>query len=101
MRKQATVLLYGHGHGGVGAELLNPVQFREPHFVTPCGASGGFDEDDRPTIYRRALRAIEEGTVEVDAIVTDRFAGLEATVAAFGGGAKTPGAIKGVVEVGR
>lgn len=100
MRKQATVLLYGHGHGGVGMELLNPIQFREPTFVSPCGASGGFDDDDRPTIYRRALRLIEQGTVEVEPLITHRFAGLEAAIPAFTGEARRNGYIKGVVEVG-
>ena len=49
----------GHGHGGVGLEVLNQVQWREPTMVAPCGASGGLDESGRPEIYARALQMIE------------------------------------------
>ena len=45
IRKQATVLLYGHGHVGVELSLLNNVMFKEPCLVTPVGASGGFEKD--------------------------------------------------------
>src|SRR5581483_2041836 len=43
LRKQATVLLYGHGHHGVDLGVLNNVQFMEPTFISPVGASGGLD----------------------------------------------------------
>jgi L-iditol 2-dehydrogenase len=43
IRKQATVLLYGHGHAGVDLSVLNNLMFREPTLVTPVGASGGFE----------------------------------------------------------
>lgn len=59
MRKQATVLLYGHGHAGVDLSVLNNVMFREPTLVTPVGASGGFESDGRPSIYAKALSLIE------------------------------------------
>ncbi|MGH7617303.1 MAG: zinc-dependent alcohol dehydrogenase, partial [Gemmatimonadaceae bacterium] len=43
IRKQATVLLYGHGHAGADMSLMNQVQFLEPALVSPVGASGGHD----------------------------------------------------------
>src|SRR5207244_13077433 len=59
IRKQATVLLYGHGHAGVDLSVLNNVMFREPALITPVGASGGFESDGRPALYRRALTLIQ------------------------------------------
>ncbi|HTD88323.1 MAG TPA: alcohol dehydrogenase catalytic domain-containing protein, partial [Candidatus Binatia bacterium] len=53
IRKQATVLLYGHGHAGVDLSVLNNLMFREPTLVTPVGASGGFEADGRPSAYLR------------------------------------------------
>ncbi|MEP7346957.1 MAG: alcohol dehydrogenase catalytic domain-containing protein, partial [Gemmatimonadaceae bacterium] len=43
IRKQATVLLYGHGHVGADLSVMNRVQFLEPTLVSPIGASGGHD----------------------------------------------------------
>ena len=100
LHKQATLLLYGHGHGGVGMELLNQVQFLEPTLIAPCGASGGFDEDGRPAVYRQALRLLAGGTVQVAPLVTHRYAGLAAAVAAFDGAARGADYVKGVVELG-
>jgi L-iditol 2-dehydrogenase len=100
MHKQATLLLYGHGHGGVGMDLLNAVQFLEPTLVSPVGASGGFDQDDRPTVYRQALRLLETGTVQAAPLITHRFPGLEAAIAAFTGEARGESYVKGIVEVG-
>ncbi len=65
IRKQATVLLYGHGHAGFELSLLNNVMFKEPCLVTPVGASGGFEKDGRPSTYARALRLIEQGKISV------------------------------------
>src|SRR5271169_1680619 len=65
IRKQATVLLYGHGHAGVELSALNSVMFKEPTLVTPVGASGGFEKDGRPSVYARALRLIEQGQIAV------------------------------------
>src|SRR5208282_6646117 len=70
IRKQATVLLYGHGHAGVELSVLNNVMFKEPSLITPVGASGGFDSDGRPATYERALRLLESGTVKVAPFIT-------------------------------
>ena len=96
VRKQSTIMLYGHGHAGVGMEVLNQVQWAEPTFLSPVGASGGFDEDDRPTVYRQALQRLERDEIEVDSIVTHRYDGLDDVPAAFAGGHREQGYIKGV-----
>jgi len=83
LRKQATVVLYGHGHHGVDLGVLNNVQFLEPTFIAPIGASGGFDSDGRPLTYRRSLNLIEAGHVDVSRIVTHRYHSLDAVPRAF------------------
>ena len=96
IRKQATVLLYGIGHGGASLELLNPVQWREAVLVASVGASGGFDPDGRPSVYRRALRLLESGSVSVEALVTHTYRGLGEVARAFGSDPADPGYVKGV-----
>ena len=97
IRKQATVLLYGHGHDGVDASVLNLLQFMEPRLVSPAGASGGFESDGRPTVYVNALRLIEQGTVEVAPLITHRYRSLDAVPDAFAGDHRSPEYVKGVV----
>jgi L-iditol 2-dehydrogenase len=97
IRKQATVLLYGHGHNGVDLGVMNQVQFLEPTFVSPVGASGGHASDGRPLTYQRSLRLIEEGTVDVAKMITHRYSSLDAVPLAFGGDHEKPDYIKGVV----
>src|SRR5690606_31538187 len=65
IRKQGSFLMYAHGQSGVDIGVLNNIQYREPVLVAPVGASGGFDADGRPTVYRRALRLIEDATIDV------------------------------------
>ena len=85
IRKQATVLLYAHGQSGVDLGVLNNVQFREPTLVAPVGASGGFDADGRPSVYRQALALLESGRVDVSRIVTHRYRSLDEIPTAFSG----------------
>lgn len=99
IRKQATVLLYGIGHGGAALELLNPVQWREAVLVTSVGASGGFDADGRPSVYRRALALLERRTVTADALLTHTYDGLAQVARAFGADPASPAYVKGVVEL--
>ncbi len=96
IRKQATVLLYGIGHGGASLELLNPLQWKEPALVASIGASGGFDPDGRPEIYRRALRALEQGSVRAAPLITHRYRGLAEVPRAFAGDHARPEYVKGV-----
>jgi L-iditol 2-dehydrogenase len=97
VRKQGTVLLYAHGHHGVDLSAMNGVQFLEPTMLSPCGASGGFESDGRPTTYLRALRLIEEGRVDVGSLVTHRYHSLDEVPAAFAGDHRRPDYVKGVV----
>jgi L-iditol 2-dehydrogenase len=97
IRKQATVLLYGHGHSGVGLGVLNPVQFLEPTLVSPAGASGGHSDDGRPLTYAHALRLIEEETIDVASLISHRYNSLEAVPNAFAGDHRQADYVKGVV----
>lgn len=97
IRKQATVLLYGHGRAGEELSVMNQVQFLEPTLVSPVGASGGHSADGRPLTYQRALRLIEEGTVDVAPIITHRYSSLDAVPLAFAGDHTSANYVKGVV----
>jgi L-iditol 2-dehydrogenase len=97
IRKQATVVLYGHGHAGVDLSVLNSVMFKEPALITPIGASGGFEKDGRPSVYVRGLRLIEKGDIQVAPFVTHRYSSLEDVQGALSGGMNAPDFVKGVV----
>jgi threonine dehydrogenase-like Zn-dependent dehydrogenase len=84
IRKQATVLLYAHGQSGVDLGVLNTLMFREPQLISPVGASGGFDSDGRPTVYRQSLELLESGRIDVSRIVTHRYRALEDVPRVFG-----------------
>src|ERR1700683_1342573 len=99
IRKQATVLLYGHGHAGFELSLLNNVMFKEPCLVTPVGASGGFEEDGRPSTYARALLLIEQGKISVAPFITHRFGSLGDVQGALAGGMNAADYVKGVVAL--
>src|SRR5437762_12965417 len=99
IRKQATVLLYGHGHAGVDLSVLNNLMFREPTLITPVGASGGFEADGRPSAYLRALNLIEQRRIEVAPLITHRYTSLESVQTALASDIHTPGYIKGVVTL--
>ena len=99
LRKQGTVVLYGHGHAGVDLSVLNNVQFLEPSLISPIGASGKCEHDGRSSTYRRALGLIETGRVDVQSFVTDRYQSLDEVPAAFAGAHHAPEYIKGVVEL--
>ena len=97
IRKQATILLYGHGHTGVELGVLNPVQFREPTFVSPAGASGGHDSDGRPLTYLHALQLLEDGTIDVAPLITHRYRSLDDLPRAFAGDHRRSDYVKGVL----
>ena len=97
VRKQATILLYGHGHSGVELGVLNRVQFLEPTFVSPAGASGGHASDGRPLTYADSLALVETGTIDVASLITHRYRSLDAVPAAFAGDHRRPDYVKGVV----
>jgi threonine dehydrogenase-like Zn-dependent dehydrogenase len=99
IRKQATVLLYGHGHAGVELSLLNNVMFKEPCLVTPVGASGGFEKDGRPSTYTRALRLIERGEISVGPLITHRYGSLADVQGVLAGKMNGRDYVKGVVAL--
>ena len=99
IRNQATVQLYGIGHGTAPLGLLTPLQWREATLVTSVGASGGFDADGRPSVYREALALLERAEVRTDALRTHRYEGLRRVPDAFAGAHHEPGYVKGVVAV--
>jgi L-iditol 2-dehydrogenase len=91
-RKQATILLYGHGHGGTDLSVMNSVQFLEPTLL-----SGGHEPDGRPSTYVRALGYLESATIDVASLVTHRYASLDAVSDAFRRDFRAPDYVKGVV----
>ena len=95
--KQATVLLYGHGHAGVDLSVLNGVMYKEPTLVAPVGASGGFESDGRPAVYSRALQLIEERTIAVAPIISHRYTSFEDVQTALSKAMYAPEYVKGVV----
>ena len=97
IRKQALVLLYGHGHSGVDLSVMNQVQFREPVMVSPAGASGGHDSAGRPLTYLHALRLLEAGTIDVAPLITHRYTSLDELPQAFAGEHRRAGYVKGVL----
>ena len=99
VRKQSTILLYGHGHAGADLSVLNQVQFLEPTLVSPVGASGGHAADGRPLTYVRALQLLEDGVIDVAPIVTHRYSSLEALPAVFAGAYRHPDFVKGVLTL--
>jgi L-iditol 2-dehydrogenase len=96
LRKQATVLLYGHGHHGVDLGVLNNVQFLEPTLVSPVGASGGFEADGRPSTYRQALTLLSNGQINVSQFITHRYTALDDVPRGFAQDRFRPDFIKGV-----
>jgi L-iditol 2-dehydrogenase len=99
LRKQGTLLLYGHGHGGTELSVLNAVQFLEPRLLSPVGASGGHERDGRPTTYVRAARAIADGTIDVAPMITHRYASLDALPSAFVDARQASSYVKGVLTL--
>lgn len=98
-RKQATLVLYGHGHSGVDLSVLNNVQFTEPFLVAPTGASGDLDGEGRPTTYRRALDLIASGAVKVEPILTHTAGRLDDLPAIFARHRFEPDFVKGALAV--
>jgi threonine dehydrogenase-like Zn-dependent dehydrogenase len=97
IRKQATVLLYGHGHAGTNLSVINNLLFKEPKLVTTVGASGGFDRDGRPSVYRQALKLIEQKQIEVRRLITHRYKALEDVETALNQDMHMKDYVKGVV----
>jgi L-iditol 2-dehydrogenase len=96
-RRQATLVLYGAGHGNLKSGCLTPWQAMEFTIVTSAGASGKIAADGTPLTYARALQAIVGGRVNVEDIVTHRYPDLENLACAFTHDSKQPEFVKGVM----
>lgn len=98
LRKQATVVLYGHGHEGTDMSVLNHLLYLEPALIAPVGASGGFDpESHRPLTHGRSAQLISNGTVQVRSLITHRYRALEEVERAFAEDSRKPDYVKGVL----
>jgi threonine dehydrogenase-like Zn-dependent dehydrogenase len=100
LRKQGTLLIFGAGHReGNDLNLLDPIAFLEPTFVISIGASGGFDPDGRPTIYRRSLELVSSGKVQALPFVTHRYSALDQIHKAFEEDFMRQDYIKGILNL--
>ena len=97
IRKQATVLLYGFGHTGTDVSVLSNILFKEPVFVTSAGASGGFESDGRPSIYKRALNLIQQEKIDIPSMITHRYSSFEDVEKALSSEMHGQDYVKGVV----
>ena len=99
IRKQATVLCYGHGHAGTDLSVLSGVFFKEPVLVSSVGASGGFESDGRPSVYVRALKLIEEQRIDIEPLLTHRYTSFEDVEKALSTDIHAADYVKGVVTL--
>lgn len=83
LRKQGTLMMYGHGHHGVDLGALNAIQFLEPTLISPCGASGALNEFGKPETHIQALNLVSDGKIEVSRFITHRYSSLESAINAF------------------
>ena len=97
IRKQAMVLLYGHGHAGTDLSVLSSILFKEPVLVSSVGASGGFEKDGRPSVYTRALSLIEQGRIDIAPLITHRYTTLANVEQALSTDIHSNDYVKGVV----
>lgn len=95
--KQATVLLYGHGHAGTDLSVLSSILFKEPVLVSSVGASGGFEKDGRPAVYTRALSLIEQNRIDIAPLITHRYSSLGDVEKALSSDIHGEDYVKGVV----
>ena len=97
IRPQATVLIYGGGHSGRDIGCILPFQVMENVLVTAGGASGGFDADGTPTVYRRAMEYIRDGKIDAKSLATHRYTDLSQIPQAFSQDATKDDFVKGVL----
>ena len=97
VRPQATVLLYGGGHSGRDIGCLTPFQVLENVLVTSGGASGGFESDGTPTIYKLSMEYLRDGKFDAASLISHRYSTLAQLPIAFGEDATQQDFIKGVL----
>lgn len=96
LRKQGTLMMYGHGHHGVDLGVMNSVQFMEPTMLSPCGASGAIDADGKPITHKQALDLLSSGLINVAKLITHQYSSLATVPQAFAQDRFTKDYIKGV-----
>ena len=96
LRHQATFLFYGAGHTGRDIGCLVPFQFTETNIVTSCGASGAFDPDGTPVVYRRSMEYLRDGLIDAESLLSHRYAELSDLQRAFKVDSLKESFIKGV-----
>ena len=100
LRKQATVVLYGHGHEGTDLSVLNRLLFLEPTLVVSVGASGRIDaHTGQPETTQRAVKLVQSGEIDVSSIISHQYAALEDIRRAFERDSRNPDYIKGVLSL--
>jgi L-iditol 2-dehydrogenase len=83
LRKQGTLMLYGHGHHGLDLGIMNSVQFLEPTIISPCGASGALDASGKPVTPAQALELLSGGLIDVSQFLTHQYDSLATVPQAF------------------
>jgi L-iditol 2-dehydrogenase len=95
-RRQATFLHYGSGHTGTDVACMTSFQFMEINTVTSCGASGGFEADGTPVVYRRSMECVHGGLIDVDSLLSHRYSELSELQQAFQVDSQQEDFVKGV-----
>jgi L-iditol 2-dehydrogenase len=95
LRHQSTFLFYGSGHAGRDVGCMVPFQFMEINIVTTCGASGGFEADGTPVVYRRSMEYLRAGLIDAESLVSHRYGELSELQQAFSVDATSHEFIKG------
>jgi threonine dehydrogenase-like Zn-dependent dehydrogenase len=83
LQHQATFLLYGAGHSGRDVGCFGPFQFMEANIVTTCGASGGFEPDGTPVVFRRSMEYLHKGLIDTSPLLSHRYSELSDLQQAF------------------
>ncbi len=83
LRNQATFLFYGSGHTGRDVGCTVPFQVGEVNMVTTGGASGGFDPDGTPEVYRRSMEYVRDGLIDAESLLSHRYTQLSELQKAF------------------
>lgn len=96
LRKQGTLLMYGHGHHGADLGVMNSVQFLEPTILSPCGASGAIAADGKPITHMQALELLSGGVINVSQLITHQYSSLASVPQAFTQDRYAKNYIKGV-----
>ena len=68
----------------------------EANVVTSCGASGGFEPDGTPLVYKRSMEYVRDGLINSEPLLTHQYSHLGELQNAFEVDALRDDFIKGV-----